>query len=167
MPSASNVPEQELRSGSCRSAVTWPETSEVPFGAPDRSTWSSGLVMPNSEPSGSSEEHSSVVGPEKSQPCTSRTAWSRLTVETCGRFADGEVAALTPGVGKTRKRLIVPYSPDSIHCPSGEIAAQELFSASPAPSVWTYSDQLPSGAWTRYIFALPESAWYGSTTWPS
>src|SRR3954462_13938066 len=115
MPSASKVPEQELRSGSCRRGVTWPETSDVPFGCADRSIWRSGLVMPKSVPAGSSEEHSSVVGPEKSQPWTSRTAWPRLTAEACGRFAEGEVDGFTPGVGKTRKRVIVPYSPDSIH----------------------------------------------------
>ncbi|CAM5688690.1 hypothetical protein STENM327S_05806 [Streptomyces tendae] len=64
----------------------------------------------------------------------------------CGRFAEGEVAGLTLGVGKTSRRFMVPHSPASIHCPSGETADQELFSASPALSVCTYSDQLPSGA---------------------
>ncbi|GHG35218.1 hypothetical protein GCM10018980_05470 [Streptomyces capoamus] len=100
-----------------------------------------------------------MVGPEKSQPWTSRTAWSRRTVETCGRFAEGEVDGLTPGVGKTSRRVIVPHSPDSVHWPSGETAAQELFSASPALSVWTYSVQAPPGARTRNILELPESRW--------
>jgi hypothetical protein len=69
---------------------------------------------------------------------------------------------LTPGVGKTSSRVIVPYSPASIHCPSGEMATQELLSASPGLRLWTYSAQLPSGFCTRNIFELPESAWYGS-----
>src|SRR5690242_8177938 len=115
--------------------------------------------MPKRVPAGSSEEHSSRVAVTKSQPCTLRTAWSRVTVEACGRFAEGEVLALTPGVGKTRKRVMVPYSPDSIHWPDGAMATQELLSASPPPSVWTYSDHAPPGDCTRYIFAVPESAW--------
>lgn len=45
----------------------------------------------------------------------------------------------------------------------GAMATKELFSASPEPSVCTYSDQVPFGACTRNIFAVPESAWYGST----
>ena len=38
---------------------------------------------------------------------------------------------------------MVPHSPDSIHWPSGVIATQELFRASPEPKAWTYSDQAP------------------------
>lgn len=68
----------------------------------------------------------------------------------------------TPGVGKTSSRFIVPHSPDTIQEPFGEMVSKELFSASPGLSVWTYSDQAPPGACTRYILALPESAWYGS-----
>ena len=79
-----------------------------------------------------------------------------------GRFAEGDVDGLTPGVGWTSSRVMVPHSPETIHCPPGEIATKELFSASPGPSAWTYSDQPPPGAWTRNIFAEPESAWYGS-----
>ncbi len=100
-----------------------------------------------------------MVGPEKSQPCTSRTGRSRRTVDACGRFADGEVPGLTPGVGKTSRRFMVPHSPASIHWPPGVTATQELFSASPPLSVCTYSDQAPPGACTRNIFAVPESAW--------
>ncbi len=66
---------------------------------------------------------------------------------------------LTPGVGRTSSRVIVPHSPDSIHWPSGGTATQELFSASPAPSVWTYSDQAPPGARTQNILELPEPRW--------
>lgn len=58
---------------------------------------------------------------------------------------------------------MVPHSPASIHCPSGETADHELFSASPGLSVCTYSAQLPSGACTRNIFVFPSSRWYGST----
>ncbi len=100
-----------------------------------------------------------MVGPEKSQPWTSRTAWSSRTVATRGRSADGEVAGLTPGVGKTRNRVMVPHSPASIHWPSGDIATQELFSASSGASVWTYSDQEPAGVRTRNILAPFESDW--------
>ena len=60
--------------------------------------------------------------------------------------------ALTPGVGKTTGGSWCPTRRTSIHCPSGEIATQELFRASPELRVWTYSDQVPSGACTRYIF---------------
>ncbi len=100
-----------------------------------------------------------MVGPEKSHPWTSRTAWSRVTWEACGRFAEGEVPGLMPGVGKTSRRFMVPHSPASIHWPSAEMASQELFSASPGLSVWTYSDHAPPGACTRNIFELPESCW--------
>ena len=84
-----------------------------------------------------------------------------------GRFAPGTAAGLSPGVAKPSNRFIVFHSPDSIHAPSGLIVSKELLYASSAPSAWTYSRHVPSGAWARYIFAVAPACSYGSTYHPA